>query len=107
MSRFVIVAYRPKPAMDEALMAAVSKHISVLKTGGFVTDRAAYVMKAKDGTILEVFEWKSAEAISQAHSHPAVQALWGEFGAACDYVPLNTVPESQNMFAEFDAVSLS
>jgi quinol monooxygenase YgiN len=106
MGRFVIVAYRPKPGQGQALLAAVKKHVQVLKDEQLVTDRPAYVMRAGDGTIVEIFEWRSAEAIHQAHSSPAVQALWGEFGAACDYVPLTSLPEASQMFAEFDAVEL-
>jgi len=49
-----------------------------------ITDKPGYVMRAGDGTIVEGFEWRSAEAIAQAHNNPAVQALWAEFGAACD-----------------------
>ena len=30
-------------------------------------------MRAADGTIVEVFEWRSAEAIQQAHNNPAVR----------------------------------
>ena len=63
-------------------------------------------MRASDGTIIEIFEWRSSESIQQAHSNQAVQALWGEFGAACDYTPLNTLEETHQMFAEFDAVEL-
>lgn len=55
---------------------------------------------------MEVFEWRSAEAIPQAHTNPAVQRLWAEFGAACDYTPLARLKECEQMFAEFDAVSL-
>ena len=106
MGRFVIVAYRPKEGQDEALLAAVKKHLDVLRAQNLVTDRAAGVMRAKDGTILEIFEWRSAAAIEQAHKNPAVQALWAEFGAACDYVPLSALPETQQLFAEFDSVSL-
>jgi hypothetical protein len=54
-----------------------------------------------------MFEWRSAEAIQQAHANPAVQALWAEFGEACDYTPLARLKESQQMFAEFEAVSVS
>ena len=63
-------------------------------------------MRAADASIVEVFEWRSAEAIHQAHSNPAIQALWAEFGAACDYTPLTKLAETQQMFAEFDAVQL-
>ena len=37
-------------------MAAVRKHMQVLRAEKLVTDRPAYVMRAKDGTIVEVFE---------------------------------------------------
>jgi quinol monooxygenase YgiN len=106
MSRFVIVAYTPKPGMDQHLLAAVRKHLQVLRTEQLVTDKPAHVMRAADGTIVEVFEWRSAEAIAQAHANPAVQALWAEFGAACDYTPLTKLAETHQMFAEFDSVEL-
>ena len=106
MGRFVIVAYAPKPGKEQQLMDAVRKHLRVLQAEQLVTDKAAYVMRAGDGTIVEVFEWRSADAINQAHSNPTVQSLWGEFGAACDYKPLTSLSECQQMFAEFDAVQL-
>ncbi|HXO20991.1 MAG TPA: hypothetical protein VOA87_13835 [Thermoanaerobaculia bacterium] len=106
MGRFVIVAYTPKAGKEQQLLAAVRKHLEVLKTEQLVTDRPAYVMRAGDGTIVEVFEWRSAEAIRQAHSMPAVLALWEEFAAACDYTPLTKLAEAHQMFAEFDAVEL-
>ena len=106
MGRFVIVAYKPKPQMEDALLVAVRKHVEVLREQKLVTDKPAYVMRAADGTMVEVFEWLNAAAIEAAHKNPAVQALWGEFGAACDFVPLTGLPEAQQMFAEFDAVSV-
>jgi quinol monooxygenase YgiN len=106
MGRFVIVAYAPKPGMADALLAAVRKHLQVLHAENLVTDRPAYVMRATDGTLLEVFEWRSAEAIAKAHATPAVQALWAEFGAACDYRPLSGLAECQQLFAEFEPVAL-
>jgi quinol monooxygenase YgiN len=106
MGRFVIVAYKPKLGKAEQLKAAVKKHLHVLTSEKLVTDRPAYVMRASDGTLVEVFEWRSADAIKQAHANPAVQALWAEFAAACDYTPLTNLAECHQMFAEFEAVSL-
>lgn len=82
----------------------VSKHLQVLSAEGLVTSRPAYVMRGSDGTIVEVFEWESQDAIRRAHSNPAVSALWKEFDAACDYVPLARLPEANNMFAEFESI---
>src|SRR6266536_2944574 len=106
MGRFVIVGYTPKAGKEQQLLAAVRKHLQVLQAEQLVTDKPAYIMRAGDGTIVEVFEWRSAAAIGQAHTSPAVQALWAEFGAACDYTPLSKLAETQQMFAEFEAVSL-
>ena len=103
MTRIVIVAYRPKPGKSQALDAVVAKHLRVLAAEQLVTDRPAWVMRAKDGTVVEVFEWRSAEAIEQAHTNAAVAALWAEFAAVCDYVPLAGLAEAQQMFAEFEA----
>ncbi|MBU1189061.1 MAG: antibiotic biosynthesis monooxygenase [Gammaproteobacteria bacterium] len=104
MGRFVIVAYTPKPGKEQQLLAVVKKHLQVLRSEQLVTDHPASVMRAADGSIVEVFEWRSAQAIEQAHNNPAVQALWEEFGAACDYTPLCSLAETQQMFAEFESV---
>jgi len=106
MGRFVIVAYAPKTGRELDILAAVKKHLVVLKAENLVSDRPAYAMRAANGTIIEVFEWRSAAAINQAHGNPAVQALWQEFGAACDYVPLDSLAEAHQMFAEFEAIDL-
>lgn len=106
MGRFVIVAYKPKPQKADQLLVLVRKHIAVLRSENLVSEKPAHVMRSADGTLVEVFEWRNAAAIEEAHKSPAVLALWGEFGEACDFVPLTSLPEAQQMFAEFDAVAL-
>ena len=106
MGRFVIAAFRPKAGKVEALTAVVAKHWRVLQEQGLVTERARYAMQATDGTIIEVFEWKSPQSIEQAHSNPAVLALWTEFEAACEYAPLSSLQEAQHMFSEFTPLAL-
>ncbi len=105
MGDMVIVAYRPKPGKEAELLALVADHAPFLRRLGLATDRPALAMRAKDGTIIEVFEW-AAGAIARAHEHPAVQALWGEYAAACDYVPLHDLPEASNLFAQFEPIEL-
>ena len=77
MGRFVIVAYTPKPGKEEQLLAVVKKHLDVLAAENLITDRPGYVMRAVDGSIVEVFEWRSAEAIAQAHTNAAVGGTMG------------------------------
>ncbi len=69
-----------------------------------MTEREPVIAETADGTIIEVFEWLSEDAIQNAHKNPAVLQMWGEYAAVCDYVPLNTLAESSNMFAEFKPV---
>ena len=75
MGRFVIVAYKPKTGKERDLLAVVQRHLEVLCAEDLVTDSPAHVMRAADGTVVEVFEWKSVEAISRAPSNAAVHAL--------------------------------
>ena len=63
-------------------------------------------MKSAEGTIVEVFEWKSAEAIVAAHQNPVWQAMCGRYSEACEYISLENLSEGKNMFAKFDAVDL-
>lgn len=104
MGRFVIAAYKPKPGKAGELKSVVASHLGVLRSESLVTDRPAYVMSAEDGTIVEVFEWVSAEAVAKAHSNPAVQKLWEAFGRVSDYVPLASLAEANQLFAEFEAM---
>ena len=102
MGRIVIVAYRPKPGQQAALESLMRRHHARLLAHGLVTDRVPILMSAADGTIVEVFEWMSAAAIAAAHDNDAVQGMWGEYAAVCDYIPLAQLPEAQALFAEFD-----
>jgi quinol monooxygenase YgiN len=101
MGRIVIVGYRPKAGCREALRALVTRHVTRLRELGLASERPAIVMEAKDGTLVEVFEWRSSAAIDEAHGHPAVQALWAEFERVCEYVPVGTLTESMQLFSEF------
>ena len=101
MGRIVIVAYKPKPGKAGALKELTKTHVARLKKEGLVTDRVPVIMETADGTIVEVFEWLSPEAIRSAHSNPEVLKMWSEYAEVCDYVPLNSLAEAGNMFADF------
>ena len=100
----VVVAYRPKAGREAELLELVRARVPTLRNEDFVTDRAPVIMRAKDGTIIEVSEWKSHEAIEAAHRNPRVLAMWDKFFAVCDCVPLKDVPESETMFAGFQPI---
>ena len=106
MSRIVIACYRAKAGQQDALRTLIRDHVSTLRGIGLVTERAPITMEAADGTILEVFEWASAQTIEAAHGHPVVLKMWGQFGAVCDYVPVAQVPEASQMFSNYTPIAV-
>ena len=101
MGRIVIVGYKPKPGKNDELKALTREHVEILRGEGLVTERPPIVMEARDGTIVEVFEWRSDAAIANAHSNPRVLQLWERYNAVCDYVPIGSVEEAGQLFSEF------
>src|SRR5437762_1749012 len=106
MGRMVIATYRPKPGKEADLLQVVRDHLPILREQMLVTPRPAYAMRAKDGSIVEVFEWLSDEAVAQAHKNPAVLKLWERFGACCDCVSLSSLAETKETFPHFEPIDL-
>jgi len=100
----VVVAYRPKLGKEQELLELVRARVPTLRKEGLVTDRVPTIMHSRDGTIVEVSEWKSREAIDAAHKNPNVLAMWDKFFAVCECVPLKTLAEANDMFAGFTPV---
>ena len=106
MGMYAIAVYRPKKGKEKLLREVLRDHVPILRKEGLVTNRPPYLMRAADGTFVEVFEWKSAAAIEAAHQNPAVQAMWARFEEACTYESLVNLSESKEMFANFESVDL-
>src|ERR1700719_5385534 len=98
----VIVAYRPKSGKENELVDLVRSRVPTLRKEGLATDRAPTIMRSRDGTIVEVSEWKSREAIDAAHKNPNVLVMWDKFLGVCECVPLKTLAEANDMFAGFE-----
>ena len=99
-ARLSIVAYRPKPGKEQELMALTREHVPYLRNAGLATGRPHVIATASDGTVIEVFEWVEG-GLARAHGHAGLRTMWERYAAACDYVPLNTLPETAMMFANF------
>jgi hypothetical protein len=104
MGSISVACYRPKPGFEGALLELVRGHLPPLRAEGLVTERRPIVMRSTDGTIVEIFEWVSQEAIVGAHTNPVVLDLWKRFEAACTYETPSNIAEFQNMFAHFEAL---
>lgn len=101
MGRIVIACYRPKPGMNQKLAELARTHVEVLRKEDLATDREPIAMEAGDGTVVEVFEWKSKEAIDAAHANAEVQRLWEAYAEVSEYVPIAEVNEARQLFSEF------
>lgn len=99
--RFVIAAYQPRPGQREVVLDLVERQRCLLGDLGLLGTRPRSLMQSETGTIVEVFEWASAEASAAAHAHPAVTALWQSLEAACSFEPLKALPEAARPFAAF------
>jgi len=101
MERIVIVGYRPFQGKELELVNLAKRHWETLKKENLVSPRKPVIVKSKDGTVIEIFGWKSKEAMEEAHSNEAVQKMWAEYSKVCEYVPFGEVCESQDLFSEF------
>ena len=101
MGVITIATYRPKKGKERQLRALVRKHLPILESQNLITDRLPIVMQAADKTVVEIFEWKSAKAIREAHKNPEVLKLWDAFAKVCDYGTPSNVKEFSEMFPNF------
>ena len=93
--------YQRLRGKEQALLALVRRSVPLLQRLGLASDRAPLVMQAADGTLVQAFEWRSAQAIADAPQHPEVLALWADSSAACEHVPLAQLREAHALFAGF------
>ncbi|WP_020529272.1 hypothetical protein [Flexithrix dorotheae] len=101
MERIVIIGYKPFAGKKKELKDLMKNHWLILSNEGLVSNRKSIMMEAKDGTIIEVFGWKSKKAIESAHQNEAVQKMWAEFSEVCEFVPVGKIKESLELFSEF------
>lgn len=106
MAHTVIAVYRPHEGKGEALLELVKTHLPTLRAEGLATETPSVVLRASDGSLLEVFDWVSGEAVESAHTNEAVQAMWERFAAVCDFATLDSLPEAEKVFAHFERVTL-
>ena len=100
----VIATYRPHEGKDKEMLRLIQQHIPTLRKLDLITDRPAILARSKDGTYLEIFEWASKEAATNAHTHPAVAQVWEAMGTIGDFPPLKDIEECGVRFPHFTPV---
>ena len=101
-----IAIYRPKRGKAKRLLGCLKDHMPVLRSQKLITARKPIIMRAKDGTIIEGFEWKSVKSIEEAHHNPVVAQLWEHYNNCCTYHKFNDLAEADQVFAGFEPVEL-
>lgn len=104
MGLISIAAFRAKPGKDRDLTQVLDDRLPLLRRLGLATGRPEVRCRSRDGVIVTISEWASAEAIEKAHHTPEVHALWDRFFACCEWVKLQGLPEAAEDFATFQAI---
>ena len=105
MAHTVIALYRPKPGREADLAKLVAEHVPALRSFGLATRAPVQLLRASDGTLLEIFDWRDAAAVESAHGDPRVHALWGRFEELCEFVTLGGLPEANGPFPHFERLA--
>lgn len=102
MGILVICSYRPHPGHEDEALMLVKAHVPLLRQHDLITDRAVVQGTAKDGEIVEIFEWASLEKSRGAPAIAEIGAHWKAMSAVMDFVPLSQIAETQHAFAHFE-----
>ena len=102
----VFALYRPHEGKDAELRRLITRHLPVLRKLELVTERPALLVRAKDGTYIEVFEWRTAESAKLAHEHPEVAKVWEAMGEVADFPALESLEEAKERFSHFEPVTI-
>ncbi|HLZ85249.1 MAG TPA: hypothetical protein VKQ54_16920 [Caulobacteraceae bacterium] len=105
-SEVVMALYRPHEGKDSELRSLIAQHVPSLLRLELITDRPPLLLKAADGTYVEIFEWVSGAASRSAHEHPEIAHIWEAMEAVADFTNLDSLEEAQRPFAHFSPVSI-
>jgi hypothetical protein len=104
MGILVICTYRPHAGHEQEAQALMAAHVPLLRQHQLITDRAVVQGVAKDGELVEIFEWESVEKSRGAAGIAEIGAHWKAMSEVMDFVPLAQLPEAQHAFAHFTPV---
>ena len=104
MGILVICSYRPKAGHEEKARLLMAGHVPLLRAHGLITQRPVVQGIAKDGALVEIFEWESLEKSRGAPAVPQIGAHWKAMSEVMDFVPLAGLAEAQHAFAHFNPI---
>jgi hypothetical protein len=104
MGILVICSYRPHVGYEDEARMLMQVHVPLLRQHKLITDRAVVQGVAKDGELVEIFEWESMETSRGAPAIAEIGAHWKAMSQVMDFVPLAQVSEAQHAFAHFNPI---
>ena len=72
MGILVICSYRAHPGHEDEARALMQAHVPLLREHELITDRPVVQGVAKDGELVEIFEWESVE---KSRGAPAIAEI--------------------------------
>ncbi len=97
-----MAVYLPRPGREDELRALIRERPPIMRRLGYLTEREHLVLKAADGTLIELSEWVSSGAIDRAHKDPEVLAMWARFDEVCEYLAPAAVGGMDVAFPTFE-----
>jgi hypothetical protein len=83
LCHYAVIAER-----ESEFRSLLAQHWPTLRKLDLVTDEPSQIYRIVDGEgrplILEIFHWKSDDAVRMAHEHPDVQAVWEPMMPLCE-----------------------
>jgi hypothetical protein len=104
--QIVFALYQPQDGKEADLRRILVEHVPTLRRLELATDRPTVLVKSKNGTYIEIFEWSTPEAAGLAHHHPEVAKVWEAMGKVADLRTLDSLEEVKGMFPHFEPVNL-
>jgi len=102
----VIAMYRPNEGKDAQLQELLRQHSPALRRLELITERPTMLMRSKNGTYLEILEWRSSDSSALAHKHPEVAKIWEAMGPIATFPALASLEEANGRFPHFEPVAL-
>lgn len=104
MSEIVFAAYKPHPGKEKELEKLIGQHVPTLRELELITDRQPLTLKSKNGTYIEVIEWRDVNSADMAHEHPAVAKIWESMAKVSDFKAMNSLEETDSPFSHYQVI---
>lgn len=104
MSKIAIIVFKPRKDKDQELIELMLENIPILRKLGLVTYREQIIAKAKDGSIVQIFEWVDEDSYERAQALPLVQEIWMKTSKISDFQKPISIDEFQEPLSMFDTV---